>query len=67
MALGKNERYRRSRAGTVADIVVEGSGNRIAGVTGDYLRTRVDGPATPGDRFRSVLQLREGELVVAVT
>ena len=65
MALAKNERYRRSRAGSVADIVVEGSGERIAGVTGDYLRTRIDGQATPGDRFRSVLELRDGELVAA--
>ena len=67
MALAKNERYRRSRAGSVADIVVEGSRERIAGVTGDYLRTRIDGQATPGDRFRSVLELRDGELVAAVS
>ncbi len=63
MALAKGARYRRSRAGTVADVVVEGSGDRIAGVTGDYLRTRVDGPTAPGDRFRSVLELRGAELV----
>lgn len=66
MALDKKERYRRGRAGTVADIVVEGSRERIAGVTGDYLRTRIDGRAAPGDRFRSVLELRDGELVAAV-
>ena len=63
MAQAKNERHRRNRAGTLADIVVEGSRERIAGVTGDYLRTRIDGQATPGDRFRSVLELRDGELV----
>ena len=63
LALAKKERYRRGRAGTVADIVVEGAGERIAGVTGDYLRTRIDGRAAPGDRFRSVLELRDGELV----
>ena len=66
MALAKKERYRRGRAGTVADIVVEGSEERIAGVTGDYLRTRIDGRAAPGHRFRSVLELRDGELVAAV-
>ena len=66
MVLAKNERYRRSRAGTRADIVVEGTGERIAGVTGDYLRTRIDGRARPGDRFRSVLELHDGELVAAV-
>ena len=66
MALAKKERYRRTRAGTAADIVVEGTHERIAGVTGDYLRTRIEGRAGPGDRFRSVLELREGELVAAV-
>lgn len=66
MALTKNERYRRGRAGTVADIVVEGSAERIAGVTGDFLRARIDGQAAPGDRFRSVLEFRDGELVAAV-
>ena len=67
MALDKKERYLRGRAGTVADIVVEGSRERIAGVTGDYLRTRIEGHASPGDRFRSVLELRDGQLVAAVT
>ncbi len=66
MALAKRERYRRGRAGTVADIVVEGTPERVAGVTGDYLRARIDGRAAPGDRFRSVLELRDGELVAGV-
>ena len=63
MALAKKERYRRDRAGTVADIVAEGSPGRVAGVTGDYLRTLIDGRAAPGDRFRALLELRDGELV----
>ena len=67
MALAKKERYQGRRAGTLADIVVEGSRERIAGVTGDYLRARIDGQASPGDRFHSVLELRNGELVAAVT
>ena len=66
MALDKKERYQRRRAGTPADIVVEGTSARIAGVTGDYLRARIDGRASPGDRFRAVLELRDGELVAAV-
>ncbi len=39
-----------------------GTPERIAGVTGDYLRTRIDGPAAPGDRFRSIPRLRDREL-----
>ncbi len=66
MALDKKERYTRHRAGTLADIVVEGTSARIAGVTGDYLRARIDGHASPGDRFRSVLEFRDGQLVAAV-
>ncbi len=66
MALDKKERYARHRAGTLADIVVEGTSVRIAGVTGDYLRARIDGHASPGDRFRSVLELGDGQLVAAV-
>jgi threonylcarbamoyladenosine tRNA methylthiotransferase MtaB len=49
----KADTYRRRRAGTMADIVTIGSGERRQGVTEDYLTIPVD-PATPrGVRFRA--------------
>jgi len=62
----KGERYRVSRAGTVADVVVEGDPTRVVGLTGDYLRVEVNGEAArPGDRFRAVLELDGERLVVS--
>ncbi len=62
IGLRKGQAYSETRAGTVADIVVEGRDDRVAGVTGDYLRVELLGRATPGDRFRARLQTRGGRL-----
>lgn len=62
IGLRKGAAYSETRAGTMADIVVEGRGDRVAGVTGDYLRVELVGDATPGDRFSARLRSRAGRL-----
>ncbi|WP_420449886.1 MiaB/RimO family radical SAM methylthiotransferase [Candidatus Palauibacter sp.] len=62
LALRKGQAYRETRVGTMADIVVEGRDDRVAGVTGDYLRVELLGRATPGARFSARLHGRAGRL-----
>ena len=62
IALRKGRAYSETRVGTLADIVVEGRDDRVAGVTGDYLRVELLGRATPGDRFAARLRGRGGRL-----
>ena len=62
LALRKGRAYAATRVGTMSDIVVEGREDRIAGVTGDYLRVELLGRATPGDRFPARLGGRPGRL-----
>ena len=62
LGLRKGQAYSEARAGTTADLVVEGRDDRVAGVTGDYLRVELLGDATPGDRFRARLRGRGGRL-----
>lgn len=66
IGLRKGQAYSETRAGTMADIVVEGRDDRVAGVTGDYLRVELLGDATPGDRFSARLQSRAGRLTADV-
>jgi len=64
MAVEKGGTYERLRIGRPADIVAEGAGDRLLGITGDYLRVEILGAAASGDRFSAVLQRRNGRLVV---
>ncbi len=66
IGLRKGQAYSETRAGTIADIVVEGRVDRVAGVTGDYLRVELLGDATPGDRFSARLRARGGRLTAEV-
>ena len=66
IGLRKGETYSETRVGTMADIVVEGRDDRVAGVTGDYLRVELLGDATPGDRFSARLRGRAGRLTAEV-
>lgn len=66
LALRKGRAYEEARAGAMADIVVEGRDDRVAGVTGDYLRVELLGRATPGDRFSARLGGRAGRLTAEV-
>lgn len=63
LGMTKGIAYEVSRAGTVADVIAEGSGDRVAGVTGDYLRADLIGPVASGARFAAVLQRKNGRLV----
>ncbi len=63
MAIEKGQAYERSQLGRPADIVAEGTEDRVLGITGDYLRVELMGPVTPGDRFCAVLGRRDGRLV----
>lgn len=62
IGLRKGQAYAETRVGTMADIIVEGRDDRVAGVTGDYLRVELLGRATPGDRFSARLRGRAGGL-----
>ncbi len=64
LALSKGERHRARRVGQRADVVAEGAAEVTAGLTGDYLRVEVRGPARPGDRFRATLERDDGGLFV---
>ncbi|WP_419162985.1 MiaB/RimO family radical SAM methylthiotransferase [Candidatus Palauibacter sp.] len=66
LGLRKGESYADARVGEVADIIVEGRKDRVAGLTGDYLRVELLGHAVPGDRFSAVLEGRVGRLVAAI-
>ncbi|WP_420615722.1 MiaB/RimO family radical SAM methylthiotransferase [Candidatus Palauibacter sp.] len=66
IGLRKGQAYSETRAGTMADVVVEGRDDRVAGVTGDYLRVELVGDATPGDRFSARLRARAGRLTAEV-
>ncbi|MYE33671.1 MAG: MiaB/RimO family radical SAM methylthiotransferase [Gemmatimonadales bacterium] len=66
IGLRKGQAYSETRAGTIAEIVVEGRDDRVAGVTGDYLRVELRGDATPGDRFSARLRARDGRLTADV-
>lgn len=66
IGLREGQAYSETRAGTMADIVVEGRDDRVAGVTGDYLRVELLGDATPGDRFSARLRARAGRLAADV-
>ena len=66
LGLRKGRAYSATRVGNVADVVVEGRDDRVAGVTGDYLRVELLGDATPGDRFRARLRGRAGRLTAEV-
>ncbi len=66
IGLRKGQAYAETRAGTMADIVVEGRDDRVAGMTGDYLRVDLLGRATPGDRFSARLRGRGGRLTAEV-
>ena len=63
IGMEKGRAYKRSRVGTVADIVVEGTDERLVGVTGDYLRTDLHGGPVLGHRFSAVLGERDGRLM----
>ncbi|WP_419950616.1 MiaB/RimO family radical SAM methylthiotransferase [Candidatus Palauibacter sp.] len=63
LGLRKGRAYEASRVGQVADIVVEGSDDRVLGVTGDYLKVGLSGGAAPGDRFSAPLGGSAGRLV----
>lgn len=62
LAHRKGRAYAETRVGTLADIVVEGREDRVAGVTGDYLRVELLGATAPGDRFSARLRARAGRL-----
>lgn len=66
IGLRKGQAYSETRVGTTADVVVEGRDDRVAGVTGDYLRVKLLGEATPGDRFSACLRGRAGRLTAEV-
>ncbi len=66
LGLRKGQAYAETRAGTVADLVVEGRDDRVVGVTGDYLRVELLGRAAPGDRFSARLRGRGGGLTAQV-
>ncbi len=66
LGLRKGRAYAETRVGTMADIVVEGRDDRVAGVTGDYLRVDLLGRATPGDRFAARLRGRADRLTAEV-
>ncbi len=62
LALAKGDAYRASRAGGVADVIVEGTKGKLSGMTEDYLRVEVSGDVTPGERAAAALYLHEGRL-----
>ncbi|MXW66834.1 MAG: MiaB/RimO family radical SAM methylthiotransferase [Gemmatimonadales bacterium] len=66
LGLRKGRGYSEGRVGSIADIVVEGRDDRVAGVTGDYLRVELLGRATPGDRFAAPLRGQAGRLTAEV-
>ncbi len=56
LALAKGRAYRAGRAGSLADLVLEGDRRVTAGLTGDYLRVEVRGGGhRPGTRLRARL------------
>ena len=59
----KGRAYEKSRVGTIADFVVEGTHERRVGVTGDYLRADLYGEVDLGDRFSAPIKERDGCLV----
>ena len=59
----KGRVYEKSRVGSIADFVVEGTHERRVGVTGDYLRADLHGKADLGDRFSARLKERDGCLM----
>jgi threonylcarbamoyladenosine tRNA methylthiotransferase MtaB len=63
-ATQKAERYRRSRVGGTADVVVIGGGGDRAGLTEDYLSVALTAPAPPrGSRFDARLELADNTLL----
>jgi threonylcarbamoyladenosine tRNA methylthiotransferase MtaB len=67
IGLVKGQAYRARRVGARADIVVEGDGAAVSGLTGDYLRVEVpETGLSPGDRFEARLRTDgDGRLCVA--
>jgi threonylcarbamoyladenosine tRNA methylthiotransferase MtaB len=61
----KGNLYRRARAGTLADVVVVGSGAEREGMTEDFLTVRVERLAARGSRFTGRLDVdSDSQLVV---
>jgi threonylcarbamoyladenosine tRNA methylthiotransferase MtaB len=67
LGLEKGRAYRAARVGEWADIVVEGDGTAVSGLTGDYLRVELPAAGlSPGDRFEARLASHDdGRLYVA--
>ena len=66
LAQEKGNLYRRARAGTLADVVVVGSGAEREGMTEDFLTVRVPELRSRGDRFTARL-VGDGDALTCVS